>query len=146
ALFITQGRALVVASSERNLRQPPVTGRVARRRLQRLFKMNSRILNLAERQFIDTQILQGRNKFGIKRQDLVELLVRFLSTARGGESDPHQVASFEIVRRAIQNLLQDRKGPVKLPLLHEGDGGLIVRVLRANSARACQQGTKHPHY
>ena len=36
-------------------------------------------------------------------------------------------------------LLQKRKGPVKLPLLHEGDGGLVVRVLRPDRAGAGRQ-------
>src|SRR5262249_36593986 len=104
-LPIAQCRAFVVTSRERDLGQSPMTGRVLWRRLQRFFKVILCILSLAEEQLIDGKILQGRNKFRIQRQDLLELLVRLFATSGRGKGDPHQVASFHVVRRAIQNLL-----------------------------------------
>src|SRR5262249_61270242 len=96
--LIARSSPFVFARGECVYHQSPMTSYVLWRRLQRLFKVNLCIVGVAEGQVVDPQILQGLNKFGIQRQDLLELLIRLLWTSGGGEGDPHQVASFEVVR------------------------------------------------
>src|SRR5262249_48210732 len=107
-------------------------------------KVKSSVLDSAKGQFVDRHVLQRRDKLWIQRQGLLELLVRLFPPACPGESDSHQIASFEVVWRAIQDLLQEREGQIKLSLLHKGHRSLVVRVLRPGRANARRQPAEQP--
>src|SRR5262249_10611779 len=134
-LFVVRHCSREIAGSERNLRKTPMTRWILRRRCKCLLKVSLRRFIMLKRELVDRQILKGRDKPRVYREDLVELLVCLFPSVRRRQCDAQEISGPEIVRSFDQDCLEQLGCAVELLLLNQADGILVVARLNDGCIR-----------